>query len=149
MPGPPDLQSRRYAYCENSKLIFGCLKPICTAPSVEATGITPETFASSEVGKRSPAAVDAWRRDRIEFVPLLAMPAAIGGMVYAINAIESVNSQPRIVPKTRSQLANDELAYTLLVLAIYDIEVRTTNRWNRKEEELLKCGSNVQHETEA
>ena len=116
---------------------------------VEAAEIALDAFAGSDVGKRSPAVVDAWRRAWNEFVPFLDMPADIRRVVYTTNAIESINYQLRKVSKTRGQFPGDEAAYKLLYLAICDIEVRTTTRGNNKEKKLLQRGSNTQHWKEA
>lgn len=141
--------SMRYASWKDRKAIAACLKPIYTAATVEAAEIALDAFADSDVGRRSPAAVDAWRRAWNEFVPFLDMPAEIRRVVYTTNAIESINYQLRKVSKTRGQFPNDEAAYKLLYLAICDIEVRTTTRGGNKEKKLLQRGSNTQHWKEA
>ena len=141
--------SMRYASWKDRKAIAGHLKPIYTASTVEAAEIALEAFACSDVGRRSPAVVDAWRRAWSEFVPFLDMPPEIRRVVYTTNAIESINYQLRKVSKTRGQFPNDESAYKLLYLAICDIEVRTTTRGGNKEKKLLQRGSNTQHWKEA
>ena len=137
--------SMRYASWKDRKSIAAGLKPIYTAPTVEAAEQALEAFAASDVGKGSPAVVDAWRRAWNEFVPFLDMPPEIRKVVYTTNAIESINYQLRKVSKTRGQFPNDEAAYKLLYLAICDIEVRTTTRGGNKEKKLLQRGSNTQH----
>lgn len=141
--------SMRYASWKDRKAIAAGLRPIYTAATVEAAEIALEAFADSDVGKRSPAVVDAWRRAWNEFVPFLDMPAAIRRVVYTTNAIESINYQLRKVSKTRGQFPNDDAAYKLLYLAICDIEVRITTRGGNKEKKLLQRGSNTQHWKEA
>jgi len=141
--------SMRYASWKDRKAIAAGLRPIYTAATVESAEIALETFADSDVGKRSPAVVDAWRRAWNEFVPFLDMPAAIRRVVYTTNAIESINYQLRKVSKTRGQFPNDDAAYKLLYLAICDIEVRITTRGGNKEKKLLQRGSNTQHWKEA
>ena len=141
--------SMRYASWKDRKAIAAGLRPIYTASTVEAAEIALEAFADSDVGKRSPAVVDAWRRAWNEFVPFLDMPAAIRRVVYTTNAIESINYQLRKVSKTRGQFPNDDAAYKLMYLAICDIEVRITTRGGNKEKKLLQRGSNTQHWKEA
>jgi putative transposase len=141
--------SMRYASWKDRKAIAVALKPIYTAPTVEAAEQALEAFAASDVGKGSPAVVDAWRRAWNEFVPFLDMPPAIRKVVYTTNAIESINYQLRKVSKTRGQFPNDDAAYKLLYLAICDIEVRTTTRGGNKEKKMLQRGSNTQHWKEA
>lgn len=141
--------SMRYASWKDRKGIAAGLKPIYTAATVEAAEQALEAFAASDVGKKSPAVVDAWRRAWNEFVPFLDMPPAIRKVVYTTNAIESINYQLRKVSKTRGQFPNDDAAYKLLSLAICDIEVRTTSRGGNKDKKLLQRGSNTQHWKEA
>lgn len=137
--------SMRYASWKDRKAIATGLKPIYTAATVQAAEDALEAFADSDVGKRSPAVVDVWRRAWNEFVPFLDMPPQIRRVVYTTNAIESINYQLRKVSKTRGQFPNDEAAYKLLYLAICDIEVRTTTRGGNKPKKLLQRGSNTQH----
>jgi len=141
--------SMRYASWKDRKAIAAGLKPIYTAATVEAAEQALEAFAASDVGLRSPAVVDAWRRAWNDFVPFLDMPPAIRKVVYTTNAIESINYQLRKVSKTRGQFPNDEAAYKLLYLAICDIEIRTTTRGGNKEKKLLQRGANTQHWKEA
>lgn len=139
----------RYASWKDRKAIAAALKPIYTAATATAAEQALEAFADSDVGKRCPAAVDAWRRAWKEFVPFLDLPPAIRHVVYTTNAIESMNYQLRKVTKTRSQFPTDEAAYKLLYLAICDIEVRTTSRGGNKEKKLLQRGASTQHWKEA
>ena len=139
----------RYASWKDRKVIGAALRPIYTAATVEAAELALEEFAASEIGRRCPAAVAAWRRAWDEFVPFLDYPPAIRRVVYTTNAIESINYQLRKVTKTRSQFTTDEAAYKLLYLAICDIELRTTSRGGNREKKLLQRGSDTQHWTEA
>ncbi len=141
--------SMRYASWKDRKDIAAGLRPIYTAATVQAAEDALEAFAASEVGLRSPAVVDAWRRAWNEFVPFLDMPPEIRRVVYTTNTIESINYQLRKVSKTRGQFPNDEAAYKLLYLAICDIEVRTTTRGGNKPKKLLQRGANTQHWKEA
>ncbi len=120
--------SLRYASWKDRKAIAAELRPIYTAATVEAAEQALEAFAASEVGGRSPAVVDAWRRAWTEFIPFLDLPPEIRRVVYTTNAIESMNYQLRKVTKTRGQFPNDDAAYKLIYLGICDIEDRTTSR---------------------
>jgi putative transposase len=139
----------RYASWRDRKAVAAALRPIYTAPTVEAAEQALEAFAGSEVGRRCPAAVDAWRRAWPEFTPFLDFPLEIRRVVYTTNAIESYNYQLRKVTKTRGQFPSDEAAYKLLFLAISDIETRTTTRGGNKPKKLLQRGAASQHWTEA
>jgi putative transposase len=141
--------SMRYASWKDRKAIAAALRPIYTAATAQAAEQALEAFADSELGRRHPAVVDAWRRAWQEFVPFLDFPAEIRRVVYTTNAIESYNYQLRKVTKTRGQFPTDEAAYKLLYLAISDIEVRTTSRGGNKEKKLLQRGAATQHWLEA
>ena len=137
--------SMRYACWKDRKTIAAGLRPIYTAATVEAAEQALEAFAGSEVGRRSPAVIDAWQRAWDEFVPFLDLPREIRRVVYTTNAIEWINYQLRKVTKTRGQFPNDAAVYKMLYLAICDIEVRTTTRGGNKEKKLLQRGANTQH----
>jgi putative transposase len=139
----------RYASWKDRKEIAARIRPIYTASTVEEAELALKEFAGSDVGRRTPAAVEAWRRAWNEFVPFLDYPPEIRRVVYTTNAIESINYQLRKVTKTRGQFTTDEAAYKLLYLAICDIELRTTTRGGNKPKKLLERGSSSQHWTEA
>lgn len=139
----------RYASWKDRKAIATMLRPIYTAPTLEAAEQSLESFADSDVGRRCPAAVDAWRRAWEDFIPFLELPEAIRRVVYTTNAIESYNYQLRKVTRNRGQFPSDEAAYKLLYLAICDIEVRTTSRGGNRDKKLLQRGAASQHWTEA
>ena len=77
----------RYASWKDRKAIAAAIRPIYTAATAEAAELALEAFASSEVGRRCPAAVEAWRRAWNEFVPFLDYPAEIRRVIYTTNAI--------------------------------------------------------------
>jgi hypothetical protein len=63
------------------------LRPIYTAPTVEAAECELWAFAESELGRRYPAAVatgeNAWER----FIPFLAFPPEVRKIIYTTNSI--------------------------------------------------------------
>ena len=77
----------RYASWKDRKAIAAVLRPIYTAPTLEAAEQALEAFADSGVGQRCPAAVDAWRRAWQEFIPFLEFPAEICRVIYTTNAL--------------------------------------------------------------
>ncbi len=120
--------SMRYASWKDRKLMAAALRPIYTAPTVEAAEQALEAFADSEVGRRAPAVVDVWRRAWNELVPFLDLPPEIRRVVYTTNAIESIDYQLRKVSKTRGQFPTDDAVYKILYLAVCDIETRDKSR---------------------
>lgn len=134
--------SMRYASWKDRKAIAGALRPIYTAPTVEAAELALEEFADSDLGRRCPAAVDVWRRAWNEFVPFLDLPPEIRKVVYTTNAIESINYQLRKVSKTRGQFPSNDAVYKILYLAICDIEARDKSRGgDAKKKSILSRGS--------
>lgn len=139
----------RFASWKDHKGIAAMLRPIYTAPTLEAAEQALGAFEDSNPGKACPAAVEVMKRSWEEFIPFLELPEEIRRVVYTTNAIESMNYQLRKVTKNRGQFPSDEAAYKLLYLAICDIESRTTSRGGGKEKKLLMRGAASQHWTAA
>lgn len=139
----------RFASWKDRKGIAAMLRPIYTAPTLEAAEQALTAFEDSTPGKRCPAAVEVMKRAWEDFIPFLELPAEIRRVVYTTNAIESMNYQLRKVTKNRGQFPSDEAAYKLLYLAICDIEARTTSRGGGKDKKLLMRGAASQHWTAA
>ncbi len=134
--------SMRYASWKDRKAIGAALRPIYTAPSVEAAEQALEEFADSPLGRRCPAVVDVWRRAWTELVPFLDLPPQIRRVVYTTNAIESINYQLRKVSKTRGQFPTDDAVYKILYLAVCDIEARDKSRGGQaKKKGILSRGA--------
>ncbi|MGH9306131.1 MAG: transposase [Acidimicrobiales bacterium] len=61
--------------------ITGALKPVYTAPSVEAAAEAMDNF-ELEYGERYPGIVAVWRSAWERFIPFLAYPPVIRKVVY-------------------------------------------------------------------
>jgi len=114
--------SMRFVSYADRKAVAAGLRPIYTAPTVDAAETALLVFAESDLGKRYPACVRAWQDAWERFIPFLAFPAPVRKIIYTTNAIESVNFQLRKVTKNRGHFPNDEAAVKLLWLAIMNIE---------------------------
>jgi putative transposase len=112
---------RFVSYTDRKKVAAG-LRPIYTAPTVEAAEAALWEFAESEMGKKYPATVASWTNAWERFIPFLAFPPAVRKIIYTTNAIESLNYQLRKIIKNRGHFPNDDAAIKLLWLAIRDIE---------------------------
>jgi putative transposase len=112
----------RFVSYQDRKKVAAALKPIYTAPTVEAAETELLAFAESHLGKRYPAAVATWTNAWDRFIPFLAFPPELRKIIYTTNAIESLNYQLRKVIKNRGHFPNDDAAIKLLWLAIRDIE---------------------------
>jgi putative transposase len=116
--------SIRYCSWKDRKAVTKALRPIYTAPSVEAAGDAMDTF-ELEYGDRYPGIVKLWRQAWERFIPFLAYPPSIRKIVYTTNLVESINYQMRKASKTRGHFPDDEAALKLLRLIARDI---TTTR---------------------
>jgi putative transposase len=116
--------SIRYCSWKDRKMITKALRPIYTAPSVEAATDAMDTF-ELEHGERYPGIMRLWRDAWERFIPFLAYPPIIRKIVYTTNLVESVNYQMRKSSKTRGHFPDDEAAMKLLRLIARDL---TTTR---------------------
>ncbi len=116
--------SFRYAGNDHRKKVAAALKPVYTAPSVEAAEAAFAEFEAG-LGQRYPAIVRLWRDQWETFIPFLAFPAEVRRVVYTTNMIESINYQLRKVTKNRGHFPNERAALKLLYLAVRNI---TTER---------------------
>ncbi len=112
----------RFVSYQDRKKVAAALRPIYTAPTVEAAETELLAFAESDLGKRYPAAVATWENAWDRFIPFLAFPPELRKIIYTTNAIESLNYQLRKIIKNRGHFPNDDAVIKLLWLAIRDIE---------------------------
>jgi len=114
--------SMRFVSYTDRKKIAAALRPIYTAPTVDAAETALLTFAESELGQRHKAVVATWQNAWERFTPFLAFAPEIRKIIYTTNAIESLNFQLRKIIKNRGHFPSDDAAIKLLWLAIRDIE---------------------------
>jgi len=112
----------RFISYKDRKKVAAALRPIYTAPTVEAAETELLAFAESQLGKKYPAAVATWENAWERFIPFLAFPPEIRKIIYTTNAIESFNYQLRKIIKNRGHFPTDDAVIKLLWLAIRDIE---------------------------
>ncbi len=115
--------SFRYASYDQRKKIAAGLRPIYTAPSLEAAEAALDDF-DEQFGQKYPAIVRLWRDTWDVFVPFLAFPPEIRRVVYTTNQIESINYQLRKVTKNRGHFPTERAALKLLYLAVRNITTR-------------------------
>ena len=116
--------SFRYASYQDRKRLAATMRPIYTAPSVDAATEAFDDF-EAEWGSKYPAIINLWRNSWDVFVPFLDYPPEIRRVVYTTNMIESINYQLRKVTKTRGHFPTEKAALKLLYLAVRNI---TTER---------------------
>ena len=112
----------RFVSYSDRKKVAAALRPIYTAPTVDAAETELLAFADSELGRRYPATVATWENAWERFIPFLAFPPEVRRIIYTTNAIESLNYQLRKIIKNRGHFPNDDAVIKLLWLAIRDIE---------------------------
>src|SRR5256885_2724650 len=97
----------RFVSYQDRKKVATALRPIYTAPTVEAAQVELADFAASELGRRYPAAVQTWEHAWERFIPFLAFPPELRKIIYTTNAIESLNYQLRKIIKNRGHFPTD------------------------------------------
>lgn len=114
--------SMRFIGYQDRKRVAAALRPVYTAPTVEAASESLDEFEASDLGRKYPATVRTWRNGWDRFIPFLAFPPPVRRIIYTTNAIESLNYQLRKITKNRGHFPNDQAAVKLLWLAICNIE---------------------------
>ncbi|MFS8981659.1 IS256 family transposase, partial [Cupriavidus necator] len=117
--------SLEYASWKERRAVAAALKPVYTAPTVEAALAELAAFEQGEWGKRYTPIAASWRRAWDQVIPFFTFPPAIRKIIYTTNAIESINAQLRKIIKTRGHFPSDEAATKLLWLALRNI----TGKW--------------------
>ena len=112
----------RFVTYEHRKKVAAALRPIYTAPTVEAAESELLAFADSPLGRKYPATVATWENAWERFIPFLEFPPEVRKIIYTTNSIESLNYQLRKIIKNRGHFPNDDAVVKLLWLAIRDIE---------------------------
>jgi putative transposase len=128
----------RFVSYADRKKVAAALRPIYTAPTVEAAETELLAFADSALGKRYPAAVATWENAWERFIPFLAFPPELRKIIYTTNSIESLNYQLRKIIKNRGHFPSDDAVIKLLWLAIRDIEDKRARQ--RAKEKGLPAG---------
>ena len=116
-----------FASWKDRKALAAAIKPIYTAPSVEAAECALDAFEEAPLGQRFPTVVSAWRRAWSRVIPFFAFPPDVRRVIYTTNAIESVHARLRKIIKTRGHFPSDAAATKLIWLALRNI----TADWKR------------------
>jgi putative transposase len=112
----------RFVSYQDRKKVAAALRPIYTAPTIDAAESELLAFADSPLGRRYPATVATWENAWQRFTPFLAFPPELRRVIYTTNSIESLNFQLRKIIKNRGHFPNDDAVVKLLWLAICNIE---------------------------
>jgi putative transposase len=112
--------SIRFCSWKDRRAVVAALKPIYTAPTVDAAALALDEFETAWGGTYGGIA-DLWRRHWDRFVPFLDFDPAIRKVIYTTNAIESLNYQLRKVTKTKGSFPTDDAVLKIFYLAIDNI----------------------------
>ncbi len=77
----------RFVSYADRKKVAAALRPIYTAPTVDAAETELLAFAESDLGKRYPATVATWENAWQRFIPFLAFPPELRRIIYTTNAV--------------------------------------------------------------
>lgn len=112
--------SLKYCAYQDRRAVVKALKPIYTAPTIDAAADALDAF-ETEWGDRYPAIVALWRNSWERFIPFLSFHPAIRKIIYTTNAIESLNYQLRKVTKTKGHFPTEDSVLKIFYLAICGI----------------------------
>ncbi|ANN73994.1 IS256 family transposase [Bordetella bronchialis] len=110
-----------YASWKERRAVAAALRPIYSAPTVEAAQAELARFEQGLWGQRYAPIAQAWRSAWDRVIPFFTFPPAIRKIIYTTNAIESINAQLRRAVKTRGHFPSDEAATKLLWLVLRNI----------------------------
>jgi putative transposase len=122
----------RYGSYTDRKGLCAAMRPVYTAPDMDAAEAALLEFSDSPLGRKYPAAVSVWERAWDRFVPFLEFAPPIRKVIYTTNTIESFNRQMRKIIKTRGHFPNDDALVKLLWLGIVDIEEKRADERARQ-----------------
>ena len=117
--------SLNYVSWKQRKAVAADLRPIYTAPTVEAAEQRLDDFAA-KWDATYPTISQAWRRNWDHLKPFFAYPADIRKVIYTTNAVESLNMSLRKVIKTSGSFPTEEAAIKLLYLGLTHIVKKWT-----------------------
>ena len=118
----------KFVSYKDRKQVCTDMRPIYTAPTLEAAELALDQF-ESKWGGRYPASADSWRRHWDGLTAFLKYPVELRRIVYTTNAIESLHSQMRKNIANRKVFPNDEAVFKILFLNIRNF----TNRWSKRQ----------------
>lgn len=118
----------RFVSYKDRKAFCADMRPIYTAPTIEAAELALEEFDRAW-GKRYPMAVVSWRKHWFQLTTFFKYPVELRRIIYTTNAIESLHAQMRKNISTRKVFPNDEAVIKILFLNIRNF----SNRWTKRQ----------------
>jgi putative transposase len=118
----------KFVSYKDRKAFCADMRPIYTAPTIEAAELALERFAQLW-GARYPMSVESWRRHWEGLTAFFKYPVEFRRLIYTTNAIESLHSQMRKNIASRKMFPNDDAVVKILFLNIRNF----SNRWSRRQ----------------
>jgi putative transposase len=118
----------KFVSYKDRKAFCADMRPIYTAPTIEAAELALQRFAQAW-GSKYPVSVDSWRRHWDGLTAFFRYPVEFRRLIYTTNAIESLHSQMRKNIASRKMFPNDEAVIKILFLNIRNF----SNRWSRRQ----------------
>lgn len=118
----------KFVSYKDRKLLCAGMRPIYTAPTIEAAELALDRFAQNWEA-RYPASVASWRNHWNELTTFFKYPVELRRMIYTTNAIESLHSQMRKNIANRKVFPNDEAVIKILFLNLRNF----VNRWTKRQ----------------
>lgn len=124
---------------KNRAALAAAIKPVYTAPTVQAALTALEAFEAGELGERYARVADMWRSAWDRVIPFFAFSPAIRKLIYTTNAIENLNRTIRKSIKTKGCFSTDDAARKIVWLSLRGVVEkwkRPTPAWSSAMEEM-------------
>ena len=118
----------RFVSYKDRKAFCAAMRPIYTAPTIEAAELALDDFQQAW-GSRYPMAVVSWRKHWPQLTAFFKYPVELRRIIYTTNAIEGLHSQMRKNIASRKVFPNDEAIIKILFLNIRNF----SNRWSKRQ----------------
>ena len=131
--------SASYATWSDRKKVCRDLRPVYTAPTVEAAQLALKVFEENW-GAKYPMIVRSWQANWERVIPFLAFEPDLRKVLYTTNAIESFNARVRKLVRVRGHFVSDEAALKLVYLAVQNAQKRWTRPlqfWKSAKQQLM------------
>jgi transposase-like protein len=118
----------RFVSYKDRKAFCAAMRPIYTAPTIEAAELAFSDFEQAW-GHRYPMAAVAWRKHWAQLTAFFKYPVELRRIIYTTNAIEGLHSQMRKNIANRKVFPNDDAVIKILFLNIRNF----SNRWSKRQ----------------
>ena len=118
----------RFVSYKDRKVFCAAMRPIYTAPTIEAAELALDDFQQAW-GSRYPMAVVSWRKHWPQLIAFFKYPVELRRIIYTTNAIEGLHSQMRKNIASRKVFPNDDAIIKILFLNIRNF----SNRWSKRQ----------------